>query len=81
MKAFLDKLYLCEQWPNDYVNILVCVGPMTVKFHTAEKPRERAIPSFTAHSLEIHSMYRKTFPNENIDRGVILRFNKRNKVL
>ena len=67
MKAFPDKRYLCETRLDDYVDILEWVANDRKVLCRLKVESGGKVQDFHAHSLEIHSVSGRTFPDENID--------------
>ena len=67
MKAFLNILYMCGTQLNNYVDILEWIVNDRKVLCRLKVEGGGKVRDFHAHSLEIHTVPGRTFPDENID--------------
>ena len=81
MKAFLDKLYLCDPRLDDYVDILEWVANGRNVLCRLKADICGKVQDFHTHSLEIHSVSGKPSRTRILTLRHVLRFSEKNKML
>ena len=70
MKAFPDKLFLCETRLDDYMEILEWGVDDREVLCCRKAGSDGKVREFRAYSLEIRGLSGKTFLEENIDAAI-----------